>query len=572
MRGSIVAVVALTALTSTAVPAMAAPSTNSRVYLIGFAPGELGEVTRAIRAAGGSQSRELTNLDTVVATLTEAGATSVRGAAGVRSVVPDSQVQLSSTSYDASADSNSMFNTTYVVGARDPWTRYTGQGIDIALLDSGVAPVAGLDAPGKVIHGPDLSFDSQNPKLRRIDTYGHGTHMAGIIAGRDASWTRGAASEDGTSFAGVAPGARIISVKLADASGATDVSQVLAGIDWVVQHAHDPGINIRVVNVSFGATSSQSYLIDPVAHAAEVAWRKGLVVVAAAGNSGTEAGRLANPAQDPYVIAVGAVDANGTRDAGDDTVPSYTARGDGVRNPDVVAPGAHIQSLRVPGSLVDERYGDGPGSINQRFLRGSGTSQAAAVVSGAAALLLEQRPSLTPDQVKGLLKTTARSVPSTDPQAVGSGLVNIKKAQVAATPDAVQQWPMSTGNGPLEAARGGQHLVLNNVALNGERDIFGVPFDSTAHALAAETASAWQKGTWNGRAWSGATWSDSTWADTVWMSPTWAGVPWTGDGWGDGTWTGQTWVGQTWVGQTWFGQTWLGQTWVGQTWATGAWS
>ena len=156
-----------------------------------------------------------------------------------------------------------------------------GQGVDVALIDSGVAPVQGLTAPGKVINGADLSFEQGADHLRYMDTYGHGTHLAGLIAGRDADWS----PSNHDSFSGVAPDARIVNVKVANAMGATDVSQVIAAIDWVVQHKNDNGMNIRVLNLSFGTDGVQNYVLDPLTYAAEVAWRKGIVVVAAAGNS-----------------------------------------------------------------------------------------------------------------------------------------------------------------------------------------------------------------------------------------------------------------------------------------------
>ena len=264
----------------------------------------------------------------------------------------------------------------------------TGSGVDVALIDSGVTPVAGLDDAGKVVNGPDLSFESQNSGTRYLDTFGHGTFMAGIIAGYDGTLSNGSLSD---TYNGVAPNARVISLKVADAHGNTDVSQVIAAIDWVVQHRKDPGMNIRVLNLSFGTPSMQSYLLDPLAYAAEVAWRKGIVVVVSAGNDGTGTGKLLNPAQDPYVLAVGAEDSGGTPSIGDDTIPSFSTRGDGVRNPDVVAPGKSLQGLRVPGSYIDTQYG-GTAAFEGRYFRGSGTSQAAAVVSGAAAAAAPAAP------------------------------------------------------------------------------------------------------------------------------------------------------------------------------------
>ncbi len=192
----------------------------------------------------------------------------------------------SGASYDAAADPNSLCNIAKLVGVRPMWKQGgTGKGVDVALIDSGVAPVAGLNGAGKVVNGPDLTPESQNPNTRYLDTFGHGTHMAGIIAGKDAGVDTSNASSC-AGFAGMAPDARIISVKAADAHGATDVSQIIAGIDWVVQHAQDPGMNIRVLNLSFGTDGVQDYVLDPLAYAAEVAWRKGIVVVVSAGNSG----------------------------------------------------------------------------------------------------------------------------------------------------------------------------------------------------------------------------------------------------------------------------------------------
>ena len=199
-----------------------------------------------------------------------------------------------------------MYRVVQRVGAHYAWTQgYTGQGIDIALIDSGVVPVNGLTAPGKVINGPDLSFESQADNLRYLDTYGHGTHLAGIMAGRDDAVSEPTLANAYDHFIGVAPDARIVNVKVADSRGATDVSQVIAAIDWVVQHRNDNGMNIRVINLSYGTDGTQDYLVDPLAFAVEQAWKAGIVVVVAAGNDG-EGSPLRNPATDPFVIAVGA--------------------------------------------------------------------------------------------------------------------------------------------------------------------------------------------------------------------------------------------------------------------------
>ena len=159
-----------------------------------------------------------------------------------------------------------------VTGAGEYWNDgFYGQGVDVALTDSGVAAVDGLSAPGKVLHGPDLSFESQSEAFRFTDTFGHGTHMAGIITGRDTATPRPVQKGVENHFVGVAPEARVVSVKVADSHGSFDVSQVIAAIDWVVQHRKDDGLNIRVLNLSFGTDSVQDYRLDPLAYAAEAA-------------------------------------------------------------------------------------------------------------------------------------------------------------------------------------------------------------------------------------------------------------------------------------------------------------
>ena len=295
-----------------------------------------------------------------------------------------------------------------VTGAGEYWNDgFRGQGVDVALIDSGVAAVDGLNAPGKVLHGPDLSFESQQDEFRHHDTFGHGTHMAGIIAGRDTATPQPVQKGVQDHFVGVAPQARVTSLKVADSHGNTDVSQVLAAIDWVVQHRRDPGMNIRVLNLSFGTDGVQDYRFDPLTYAAEVAWRSGIVVVVAAGNRGDGSEKLDNPAYDPFVLAVGGADGRATYDVADDVIGDFSSHGDASRVPDLVAPGTSIVSLSAPGSRADV---ENPAArVGTRQLRGSGTSQAAAVVSGAAALVVSQRPGITPDQVKELLTPTARA-------------------------------------------------------------------------------------------------------------------------------------------------------------------
>src|SRR3954452_9974379 len=319
-----------------------------------------------------------------------------------------------------------------VIGAPQAWQNgASGQGVDVAILDSGVSPVRGLDGNNKLVYGPDLSFDSQNPNTAHLDGYGHGTAMAGIIAGNDGD------------YRGVAPQARVVSVKVGAANGAVDVSQIIAGIDWVTEHAHDPGYNIRVLNVSLGTDSTQWYGSDPLAAAAENAWRHGIVVVAAVGNDGST-NTVADPANDPYVLAVGASDPNGTEQISDDTAATFSNRGNGSRRVDLVAPAANVVGLRTPGSYLDATYPNA--RVGDRYFRGSGTSQATAMVSGAAADVLSARPGLTPDQVKAALMNTGRSI-SGNKNTVGSGQVNVYDAARSSASNKVQAYNVATGLG-----------------------------------------------------------------------------------------------------------------------------
>jgi hypothetical protein len=173
--------------------------------------------------------------------------------------------------------------------------------------------------------------------------------MAGIIAGRDDAATNPA---DPRNFVGVAPDARLVSVKVGAASGAVDASQLIAAIDWVVQHRRDNGLNIRILNLSLGTDSAQPSTLDPLMYAAEVAWRKGITVVVAAGNQGTTRGRLDDPAADPFLVAVGASDTGSTVDLKDDQVAEFSSRGNTVRNPDLVAPGRRWPACAPPAATT----------------------------------------------------------------------------------------------------------------------------------------------------------------------------------------------------------------------------
>jgi serine protease AprX len=359
-----------------------------------------------------------------------------------------------------------------------------------------------------VVDGPDFSADRGVAAQEHLDAFGHGTHMAGIIAAQDAP----------AHVAGIAPGARIVNVRVADHAGATSLSRLLAGIDWVVRNRDRGGLDIRVMNLAFGAPAAGSYRTDPLAYAVEQAWSRGIVVVTAAGNGGAEAGGLDSPASDPYVLAVGAQDTVGTETTADDVLADFSSLGTAARTADVIAPGVGIVSLRVTGGFLDEQF---PAArIGERWFRGSGTSQAAAVVSGAAALLLQRRPDLDPDEVKALLRATAHPLPGADPRGQGAGVVDVAAAVAAQLGVADQRWPRAIPGGAWRV-RGGLALELATERRGGE--------DWSSRS--------WRSDRWNSRSWRGDDWSSRSWRAGDWSSRSWRGDEWSSRSWRGFAWT-----------------------------------
>ena len=490
---------------------------------------------------------------------------------------------------DPADDPGSLYTIENAIGARSVWRQQdaagrqiTGQGVAVALLDSGTAAVPGLDAPGKLSYGPDLSVEG-NGVLTDLDTYGHGTHLAGIIAANDGATltARSIASLSPDTQLGVAPQADLVSLKLANTDGSTDVSQVIAALNWVTEHQTAPdGSRIRVVNLAYGTDSVQPYQLDPLAAAAENAWRHGLVVVVSGGNAGPNAGHLDDPAMDPYVLAVGASDSNDLLGGWLlPSVASFSSGGSDSRHVDLLAPGSSVVSLRAPGSYVDVNHPEGRvvGDDSGRLFRGSGTSQAAAVVSGAAALLLQAYPSLTPDQVKAALVQSA-SLVLASPSNAGAGQLNVAAALSAAkrlaipctgllcrltTPDVTQRFGVSTGQGSLEAARAGSDLVdADGVPLTGEVDVQGNPWDAQAWWAQASTLSSWSGGKWVGVQWTGDGWLP---ADGL-LAARWSAARWTAARWSDADWSAARWSAARWSAARWSAARWSAARWSDSGW------
>ena len=484
-------------------------------------------------------------------------------------------------------DPGSLLTVGNAIGARNVWGQHdakgkavTGQGVTVAVLDSGVEAVAGLNAPGQLVQGPDLSLEANSTLDRGHDTFGHGTHLAGIIAARDDRTTDSSGKPTGlTNYQqmGIAPGAQVLAVKAATADGSTDVSEVIAGLDWIVAHRNDNGMDVRVVNLSFGTDSTQSYLLDPLTAAVENAWRHGIVVVVSAGNEGNATTSLTDPAMDPYVIAVGASDphlqVNGWQSP---VVASFSNSGNATRIPDLVAPGRSIVGLRDPGSYVDTEHPEGlvTGDATGRLFRGSGTSQAAAVVSGAVTLLAQAFPNATPDQLKAALKNTAKQLYGAAATLQGSGELNVNDAynylkslfpanptttQLAKLASFKQNFATATGLGSLEAARGGSHLVdpTTGAPLYGEVDVQGMPWNAAAWQTAEKAGTMWSSGSWLGVQYTGSGWTSAA----AWTSVPWSAARWSGAQWTDADWTAHRWSAHRWSSALWTSAVWSAHLW-----------
>lgn len=462
-----------------------------------------------------------------------------------------------SAAYDPATDPGSLYNVARRIGADRLPATVTGRGVDVALIDTGVVDVPGLAASDVEI-GPDFSFEDVVPDLRGRDTMGHGTHLAGIIAGRDAAWAAGDRERRPDRLLGIAPDARLVSVKAGAADGSVDVTQIIAAINWVVANKDTDGRHIRVLNLSFGTDGTQDYRSDPLAYAVERAWRAGIVVVVAAGNDGWLTNRLTNPAQDPFVLAVGSSQALD----GKESVPSAYSNGslDG-RTVDLAAPGRSIVSLRNPGSSSDDV--NGGGRTGDALVRASGTSQAAAVTSGAAALLLSARPQLTPDQVKRALMTSANA-DDEDSDLVGAGYLRVDRAVKAEIGGAAQTWQPSDGSGSMDGARGSVRVALDGVVLEGELDVFGRSWSG-----AKWSDDSWSGAKWSAGEWSGAKWSGAKWSADLWSGSSWTGAKWSADFWSGAKWSGAKWSADTWTGAKWSGAKWSAGGWFGAGWDDG---
>jgi serine protease AprX len=509
-----------------------APHGPLQAVIVRAEPNELAAAQRAVTSHGGTVGQSLPVVNGFIAQVPAGSERALGATNGVAAVVPDSKMtgwadtEAKDAAATAATPGTTLSDVRQAIGADQSGA--TGSGVDVAVIDTGMVPVPALAGQGKVMNGPDFSDQSRDRDLAHLDTYGHGTHVAGIIAGDDPA----------SGFQGVAPGARLVNVKAAGADGSTSLSAIVASVGWVIAHRNDNGLHVRVLNLSFGTPPSR-YQSDLLAYAVEQAWKAGIVVVVSAGNEGEKHHGLTSPAYDPFILSIGADDLSGTPAVGDDVVPSWSSRGF-RRNPDLVAPGRSIASLRDPNSALDLAHPEA--RVGDDLLKGSGTSQAAAVVSGAVALVLERRPDLTPDQVKAIIKSSADPLSGPGPDAQGAGRLNVMRALAAASPapaSVVQPFQPA-------AVRGIVAKLVAGLSKGRQADVGPVGPDG----------SSWGAGKWGGSSWGGAKWGGSSWGGSSWGGSSWGGSSWGGSSWGGSSWGGSSWGGSSWGGSSWGGSSW----------------
>ena len=383
-----------------------------------------------VRTAGGRVTGDLHVINGLAARMSASEANALASRDGVRAVSLNAGVKSQSRAFRGVA--KSVLNATGLATSYNQsltsdqaWGSYgTGEGVGVAVIDTGIAEEMPDFEVSKNGNGRGdsrvVATAVTNPEAKTdTDRYGHGTHVAGIIAGNGNNrHHRDALDGD---YVGVAPDADLISVKVDDDHGNATILDVIYGLQFVVDFKDD--YNIRVVNLSLESSVAESYKTDPLAAAAESAWFNGIVVVAAAGNRGSDPKAVSYaPGNDPYVISVGAVDDMGTAKLSDDKLASWSSRGktqDGHSKPDILAPGSGIVSTLAPDSEFKSMC---PTCIvGGQYIRAGGTSMSAPMVSGLVAIMLQHRPTLTPDRVKGMLMSSGRNVPGVGAEAYALG-------------------------------------------------------------------------------------------------------------------------------------------------------
>jgi serine protease AprX len=473
IRTSLAAPFLVVALVLSGLTASAPSGEPSRVLLA--AEGAVDAAVAAVVEAGGTIVDRFDGLGVVVADVPDADVLRadprVAAVEADRAIAPQSREDSAAPGADLPPVS---WTAPQSIGADEAWAAgTTGEGVGIAIVDTGV------DLTPVTRDSLAVSIDT-TPEQRLRDGFGHGTFMAALAAG---------STDVQTGFSGVAPDAHVVSIKVADREGGATTASVLSGL--AAADAAREWFGVRVVLLAAGGPDEPGE--DVLELVLRQLWARGLVVVVPSGNASDDG--VASPGVDPYLLTVGAVDDRGTADVEDDVVPDWSAFGDG--KPDVTAPGVSVVSARAPGSLVDREH---PGSrISGDLFRGSGTSMAAAVTAGAAALLLDAEPDLTPDEVKGRLVASAGE----------TGIVDVAEAISTTAPAA------------------NAHLPAIEL------------WESDPEAEIPE----WLGNSWVGNSWVGNSWVGNSWVGNSWVGNSWVGNSWVGNSWSSSAWTGHSWAG-----------------------------
>lgn len=528
--------VALAATGLAAVPASSA--SPSRVVVTSLS-GDVAGAARAVQAAGGRVLDRLSLVGGVSATL-PAGTV----LAPTFRVVADSRLRVAGTD-DSDAATVSGVRTTLGLGP----VAGEGRGVTVAVVDTGVADV--LDLRGRVTH-INVTGGAGG------DGYGHGTFVAGLVAGDGAS-------SDGE-YAGVAPAARILDVKVADASGSTDLVTVLKGLQAVAADK-----TVDVVNLSLSSGSPLPYQIDPLSSALEALWRRGVTVVVPAGNDGPISGTISSPGNDPLLLTAGGLDGHGTAARDDDNVPDWSGRGpaqQGVQKPDLVAPGAHVVSVRAVGSYIDTHNPGGVLADNHAYFKGSGTSFSTAITSGAVAALLARRNGLSPNRVKALLTGTAYAGEHLgDVNAAGAGGLDLPAAYDGRVGKATNGQPgLAIPGSPAAWA------AFLDALLTGDEAAAASSWSKLSVAARNWAASSWSELSPDARNWAARNWAARNWAGADWAARNWAARNWAARNWADSDWSASSWSAGNWAAGNWAAGNWAAADWAAANWAAGNWS
>ena len=426
-----------------------------------------------------------------------------------------------------------------------------GDGVTVAVVDTGIANVP--DLAGRITDRVDLTGTGAG------DGYGHGTFMAGLIA------ASGAAS--GGAYRGVAPAADLIDVKVADSAGHTDLVTMLRGLQWISDHADQ----IQVVSLSLSSGSTLPYQIDPLNQALRALWRRGVMVVVPSGNDGPGAGTVTAPGNDPLLLSVGGLDEAGTASHKDDVVGAWSGRGptwQGDAKPDLVAPGAHVVSLRSPGSAVDTAYPQA--RVGTAYFRGSGTSMATAVTSGVVAAALADNPKLRPDTIKDLFVGTTYDAPGLS-RADGGGSGGLDAAAVL---NADGHWKSSqtqqqNADAAAVANDASRWAAFETALLNGDSKTATARWKKLSPASQNWAARAWASLDPAARAWAESDWSARAWADagSEWAARAWAARAWSARAWADADWSARAWAARAWADTDWAARAWAADQWSASAWA-----